>query len=140
MPTSAPLLEGRPTPSATAAFARDAGLPEGNFREALGVTVSSVGIGTYLGRDDDRTDAAYEEAVRRALQLGINVVDSAINYRNQRSERAVGRALREGSVPRERVLVCTKGGFLPFDGARPRDPAPSSRRPTCAPASCAGRR
>src|SRR5438445_10060877 len=122
MPTSAPLLEGRATPSATAAFARDARLPEGNFRETMGVTVSSVGIGTYLGRDDDRTDAAYADAVCRALQLGINVVDSAINYRNQRSERAVGRALRDGTVPRERVLVCTKGGFLPFDGARPRDP------------------
>jgi len=122
MPTPAPLLEGRATPSATAAFARDARLPEGNFREAMGVTVASVGIGTYLGRDDDRTDAAYEEALRRALQLGINVVDSAINYRNQRSERAVGRALRAGTAPRERIVVCTKGGFLPFDAARPRDP------------------
>src|SRR5207253_3181673 len=104
------------------AFARAARLPEGNFREAMGVTVASVGIGTYLGRDDDRTDAAYEEALRRALQLGINVVDSAINYRNQRSERAVGRALRAGTAPRERIVVCTKGGFLPFDAARPRDP------------------
>ncbi|HWE24427.1 MAG TPA: aldo/keto reductase [Myxococcales bacterium] len=121
MPTPGP-LEGRATPSATAAFARDSGLPAGNFREAMGVTVSSVGIGTYLGRDDDRTDAAYEEALRRALQLGINVVDSAINYRNQRSERAVGRALRARVVPRERIVVCTKGGFLPFDAVRPRDP------------------
>jgi aryl-alcohol dehydrogenase-like predicted oxidoreductase len=122
MPTPAPLLEGRATPSSTAAYARDSRLPDGHFREAMGVTVSSVGIGTYLGRDDDRTDAAYEEALRRALQLGINVVDSAINYRNQRSERAVGRALRAGIVPRERVVVCTKGGFLPFDSVRPRDP------------------
>ncbi|HYZ88483.1 MAG TPA: aldo/keto reductase [Myxococcales bacterium] len=122
MPTPAPLLEGRATPSSTSAYARDARLPEGHFRQALGVTVSSVGIGTYLGRDDDRTDAAYEEALRRALQLGINVVDSAINYRNQRSERVVGRVLRAGTVPREKVVVCTKGGFLPFDSVRPRDP------------------
>jgi aryl-alcohol dehydrogenase-like predicted oxidoreductase len=122
MPTPGSLLEGRATPSATAAYAREAGAAEGHFREALGVTVSSLGIGTYLGRDDDWTDTAYAVAVRRALQLGINVVDSAINYRNQRSERAVGRALREGGVSRERVVVCTKGGFLPFDGARPRDP------------------
>jgi aryl-alcohol dehydrogenase-like predicted oxidoreductase len=121
MPTSVP-LEGRATTSATAAFARESRLPAAHFREALGVTVSSVGIGTYLGRDDDRTDAAYEEAIRRALHLGINVVDSAINYRNQRSERCVGRALRQAAVPRERVVVCTKGGFLPFDVVRPRDP------------------
>ena len=122
MPTPVSPLDGRATPSATAAYAREAAAAKGHFREALGVTVSSLGIGTYLGRDDDWTDAAYADAVRRALQLGINVVDSAINYRNQRSERAVGRALREGVVPRERVLVCTKGGFLPFDGSRPRDP------------------
>jgi aryl-alcohol dehydrogenase-like predicted oxidoreductase len=120
MPTS--LLEGRASPSATAAFARDARCAPGHFREALGVGVSSLGIGTYLGRDDDRTDASYTASVRRALALGINLVDSAINYRNQRSERAVGRALRESGVPRERVVVCTKGGFLPFDAARPRDP------------------
>src|SRR5439155_23840451 len=62
--------------------------------------VSSLGNGTYLGRDDDWTDAAYTVAVRRALQLGINVVDTAINYRNQRSERAVGRALRGRDLPR----------------------------------------
>ena len=122
MLTSGSLLEGRATPSATAAYAREAGTARGHFREALGVNVSSLGIGTYLGRDDDWTDAAYTVAVRRALQLGINVVDTAINYRNQRSERAVGRALREGGISRERVVVCTKGGFLPFDGARPRDP------------------
>src|SRR2546425_308018 len=122
MPTPGSLLEGRATPAATAAYAREATAAKGHFREALGVTVSSLGIGTYLGRDDDWTDGAYTVAVRRALQLGINVVDSAINYRNQRSERAVGRALAQGGMPRERVVVCTKGGFLPFDGARPRDP------------------
>ena len=121
MPTSVP-LEGRATTSATAAFARESRLPSAHFREALGVTLSSIGIGTYLGRDDDRTDAAYEDAVRRALQLGINVVDTAINYRNQRSERAVARALRHAAVPRERVVLCSKGGFLPFDMVRPRDP------------------
>src|SRR5256712_7262669 len=122
MPTPVSPLPGRATPSATAAYAREARAAAGHFREALGVAVSSLGIGTYLGRDDDHTDGAYVGAVGRALQLGINVIDSAINYRNQRSERAVGRALRESGVPRERVLVCTKGGFLPFDGARPRDP------------------
>ena len=122
MPTPVLSLDGRATPFATQAYARESRAAAGHFREALGLTVSSLGIGTYLGRDDDRTDAAYVDAVHRALQLGINVVDTAIHYRNQRSERAVGRALRECGVPRDRVLVCTKGGFLPFDGSRPRDP------------------
>ncbi|MDP2701731.1 MAG: aldo/keto reductase, partial [Candidatus Rokubacteria bacterium] len=54
---------------------------------------------------------------------GINVVDSAVNYRHQRSERAVGRALgrvvRAGGAAREGIVVATKGGFLPFDGPAP---------------------
>jgi aryl-alcohol dehydrogenase-like predicted oxidoreductase len=81
--------------------------------------VSSIGIGTYLGRDDAATDASYAASVRRALQLGINVIDTAINYRNQRSERAVAVALRESGLARDEVVVCTKGGYLPFDGGRP---------------------
>ena len=59
----------------------------------LGVVLSSVGIGTYLGEDTDTDDAAYTDAVRHAVASGVNVIDSAINYRCQRSERAIGRAL-----------------------------------------------
>jgi aryl-alcohol dehydrogenase-like predicted oxidoreductase len=92
----------------------------GHYRQGPGgAWLSSLGIGTYLGSDDERTDVLYAAAVTRALELGINVVDSAINYRNQRSERAIGQALRE--VPREQVYLCTKGGFLPLDGHRPHD-------------------
>jgi hypothetical protein len=34
------------------------------------LTLSSIGIGTYLGEDDDTSDAAYIEAVRDALAAG----------------------------------------------------------------------
>jgi aryl-alcohol dehydrogenase-like predicted oxidoreductase len=81
---------------------------------------SKLGLGTYLGPDDDATDRLYEAAIARALELGINVLDAAINYRNQRSERAIGRVLR--GVRREQVIVATKAGFVPFDGRRPADP------------------
>jgi aryl-alcohol dehydrogenase-like predicted oxidoreductase len=95
----------------------------GHFREWRGLALSSVGIGTYLGPDDDATDALYAAAIERALVSGINVIDSAVNYRRQRSERAVGRALAKatgaGRVAREAVVVGTKGGFLPFDGPAP---------------------
>jgi aryl-alcohol dehydrogenase-like predicted oxidoreductase len=33
-----------------------------------GLWLSSLGIGTYLGRDDAKTDALYTASVRRALQ------------------------------------------------------------------------
>ncbi len=96
----------------------------GHFREAQGLALSSIGIGTYLGDPDEETDANYTNAVVRAVQLGTNVIDSAANYRFQRSERSIGDALKtlanEG-VQRDELLVCTKGGYLPFDGAPPRN-------------------
>jgi aryl-alcohol dehydrogenase-like predicted oxidoreductase len=92
------------------------------FRAFSDCVVSSIGVGTYLGEPTDETDEAYQEAVVGALESGINVLDTAINYRCQRSERAVGRALAEADVDREAVLVATKGGFVPFNGQRPADP------------------
>jgi aryl-alcohol dehydrogenase-like predicted oxidoreductase len=122
-------LPGRATPEATAAYVDrfSAQAAAGHFRRTGdGLSLSSVGLGTYLGEPDDAADAAYQAAVEQALALGCNVIDTAINYRYQRSERAVGRALRaavrRGDVAREEVVIVTKGGFVPFDGARPDDP------------------
>jgi hypothetical protein len=57
---------------------------------AHSVTLSSLGVGTYLGRPDDATDAAVSAAVRASIDAGWNVIDSAINYRHERGERAIG--------------------------------------------------
>ncbi|HSE97171.1 MAG TPA: aldo/keto reductase, partial [Blastocatellia bacterium] len=52
-------------------------------------------------------------------------IDSAINYRFQRSERAIGAALKQlfdsGKAARDEIIIATKGGFIPFDGEPPRD-------------------
>jgi len=88
--------------------------------------VSSVGLGTYLGNSDAAADKMYLQAVIRAMELGCNVVDTAINYRCQRSERVIGQALselaRRGNIQRNEVVISTKGGFLPYDGTPPSDP------------------
>ena len=88
--------------------------------------MSSIGLGTYLGDADDATDALYGEAIRTALSNGCNVFDTAINYRCQRSERIIGRTLAslvaEGAIARDEVILCTKGGYLPFDTQVPADP------------------
>ena len=87
------------------------------------LAVSALGVGTYLGDCTDADDAAYMDAIRTAIGLGVNVIDSAINYRCQRSERAVGRAMAEciaeGRASRDEIVLCTKGGYVAFDGAPP---------------------
>lgn len=100
-------------------------LPAEHFRHQHGLWLSSIGLGTYLGEPDEDTDARYRQAVIRAVELGSNVIDSAINYRHQRSERAIGQALevlfQESQVARDELIIATKGGYIPFDGALPAD-------------------
>jgi aryl-alcohol dehydrogenase-like predicted oxidoreductase len=93
--------------------------PDRHFREQHGLWLSSIGIGTYLGSPDAATDERYMNAVVRAVQLGVNVIDTAANYRFQRSERSIGKALQQ--LAREELVICTKGGYLPFDDAPPRN-------------------
>ncbi|MEK6711839.1 MAG: aldo/keto reductase, partial [Nitrospinota bacterium] len=95
-----------------------------HYRELQGLWMSSIGIGTYLGEADAAADAAYRASVAEAVRLGCNVVDTAINYRFQRSERTIGQALNDlfgsGEAAREQVVLTTKGGFIPFDSAAPK--------------------
>jgi aryl-alcohol dehydrogenase-like predicted oxidoreductase len=98
------------------------------FRRFGPGVVSSIGLGTYLGDPTDAVDDRYHDALVTALDSGVNLVDTAINYRCQRSERVVGRALAAADVDREEVVVATKGGFVPFDGSRPQDPGGYVRR------------
>lgn len=99
-------------------------IPLEHFQHAQGLWVSSIGIGTYLGNHDAEADLLYRDAVVHAVELGCNVIDTAINYRFQRSERSIGAALKELNARgfnREEIIVATKGGFIPFDGVPPKD-------------------
>ncbi|MFN0107237.1 MAG: aldo/keto reductase [Blastocatellia bacterium] len=97
---------------------------DSHFRREQNLWMSSIGLGSYLGNADERTDEGYRSAVKSAAELGCNVFDSAANYRFQRSERSFGQAFSElfaaGTLRREEIIVTTKGGFIPFDGAMPR--------------------
>lgn len=100
-------------------------LAQEHFREANELWMSTIGFGSYLGSNDDVTDTKYRDAVISAIALGCNKIDTAINYRFQRSERSIGAALEilfnEGKVSRDEIVIATKGGYIPFDGAPPRD-------------------
>ena len=124
--TREPLVEGRATAEGTRRFRnRFAQAQPDDFYRTLvdGAVVSSLGLGTYLGECEDAEDARYTATVIAALEKGVNIFDTAINYRCQRSERAIGEALRTmisgGDITREEVVVCTKGGYIPLERTPP---------------------
>jgi aryl-alcohol dehydrogenase-like predicted oxidoreductase len=122
------LIPGFATEEGTARFkARfEEQLPR-HLRKTNDLWVSSIGLGTYLGDPTAAYDVLYSEAVTHAAELGVNVFDSAINYRYQRSERAIAHALTalfaSGDLHRDEVILATKGGFLTFDAEEPPDAA-----------------
>jgi aryl-alcohol dehydrogenase-like predicted oxidoreductase len=117
---------GYATPEGTARYAArlQGTVAAEHFRDFHGLKVSSIGLGTYLGEHDAATDGDYRDAIMRAVELGCNLIDTAVNYRFQQSERAIGQALatlfEQGRARRDEVVIATKGGFIPFDGSPPR--------------------
>ena len=98
-------------------------LAVGNFRSAQGLRLSSIGIGTYLGDWNEETDEKYKKAITEYVKSGGNVIDTAANYRFQRSEKNIGQAVKElisdETATREQLFICTKGGYLPFENEPP---------------------
>ena len=102
-----------------------------------GATFTRLGLGTWAiggpwrfgwGPVDDAESVA---AVRRAVEAGINWIDTAPVYGGGHAEEIVGRALK-GYPTGEEVLVCTKCGrhTLP-DGSPYGDLRPESIRAEC---------
>jgi len=79
--------------------------------------LSSLGLGTYLGPASDAVDAAYAEAGKAFFAAGGTVFDTAANYRNGRSERALGVAFKD--LPRDGYFVSTKAGYIPMPDGDP---------------------
>ena len=123
------MIAGYATPEATAAYAarfvKEEGVATGHYRTSRHLTLSSIGLGTYLGDPDEETDRRYAGAIQEFVRRGGNVIDTAINYRAQRSERVVGESLaslvRDGVAKREALVLCTKVGYFSFDGRYPKN-------------------
>ena len=99
----------------------------GHYREFDGLHLSTLGMGTYLGDMDKNTDELVTRAVIDSITTGsVNVIDTAINYRNQKAERSVGRGLdhlfSENIVDRDEIFVSTKNGYLSPDADLDLDP------------------
>jgi L-galactose dehydrogenase len=86
-------------------------------RTGLQVSVLGLGGGGYsrLGTSQGGGNANAIAVVRRALELGVNVIDTAESYG---TEVSVGQAIK--GLPRQSLVLCTKTGAGSMDS--PRDP------------------
>ena len=113
------MISGSASAEGTQKFAKNSGINEGNFNKFENLFLSNVGIGTYLGDPDSQTDQLVTNAVKQSIQLGINVVDTAINYRSQKAERSVGKAISElikdGKITRDEIFISSKNGYVTND-------------------------
>ena len=115
------MITGYATPEGTKKFAeRQNQDSHENYKNVHNLTLSNVGIGTYLGNPDVETDKLVEDAIKKSILGGINVIDSAINYRAQKAERSVGNAISQlidnDDISREEIFVSTKNGYVTNDG------------------------
>src|SRR5574342_882430 len=113
------MVTGWATAEGTARFAKNNQVGKDHFRQFSGLTLSSIGIGTYLGNADNATDVLVKDAIKKSVLSGVNVIDTAINYRSQKAERSVGKAVselvEEGKVKRDELFISTKNGYITND-------------------------
>lgn len=75
--------------------------------------VSEVGFGSYRISSEEPT---HRDALKHALQSGINFIDTSSNYADGLSEQCIGKVLYElfedNHFKRDDIVVMTKGGYL----------------------------
>jgi aryl-alcohol dehydrogenase-like predicted oxidoreductase/nucleoside-diphosphate-sugar epimerase len=95
-------------------------LPQDNLEEFTKgycqTDLSKVAIGTFRGEANEALDQMYYYSMKESILNGINVIDTAINYRTMRSEKIIGKLIKdlieERKIHRSDVFVITKGGFV----------------------------
>lgn len=76
-----------------------------------GLKVSAIGFGAWAiggnmwGPQNDNDSTC---AINKALDLGVNFIDTALVYGNGHSERIIGKVLKERKIKREDVYIATK--------------------------------
>ena len=89
---------------------------------------SKLGLGTFNKEPykEENYVFHYIAGVKEAIKNGINLIDTASNYRYGQSEKEIGIALQElfeeGDTKREELIICSKGGFIQLDYPFPENP------------------
>lgn len=110
------MISGFATTDGTKTFKQNSSVNSVNFNTFENLHLSNIGIGTYLGDPDASTDELVKNAVKQSVLSGVNVIDTAINYRAQKAERSVGLAIseliEEENISRDQILLVVKMGML----------------------------
>lgn len=113
------MIAGHATPQGTLQFAKNSQANKTNYKKFMELTLSNVGVGTYLGNPDSETDSLMTNAIKKSVLSGINIIDTAINYRAQKSERSVGKAIKElieeKKISRDQIFISSKNGYVTND-------------------------
>ena len=89
---------------------------------------SKLGLGTFNKEPykEENYLFHYIEGVKEAIKNGINLIDTASNYRYGQSEKEIGIALQElfeeEITKREELIICSKGGFIQLEYPFPKNP------------------
>jgi len=115
------MIPGYATPEGTRRFADRSPARADFYTLTDELAIASVGVGTYVPEPYKEQNYlfSYEDALLEALKQGSNLIDTAINYRYQTSEREIAKALKmafdQGIAKRDEVVIASKGGFIPMD-------------------------
>ena len=86
-----------------------------------GLTLSSIGVGSVKSADGEDVDHSITAVVYDSIMKGLNVIDTAIHSRGMRTEKSIGKALKNlfesGKVERQSLFISTKAGFIPADAS-----------------------
>jgi aryl-alcohol dehydrogenase-like predicted oxidoreductase len=116
------------TPNGTQTYAKKFSNYQAFYQASNDLLFSKLGLGTYVMEPykEENYLFSYKESVKRAIEQGINHIDSASNYRYGQSEKEIGEAIKElideGKVTREELIITSKGGFIQLEFPFPKNP------------------
>ncbi|WP_455378980.1 aldo/keto reductase, partial [Petrachloros mirabilis] len=97
---------------------------------ATGLTTSKLGFGGYR---IDASDPEFGAALAKALDEGVNLIDTSTNYMDGESERLVGSVIRDqiasGKLSREEIIVVSKIGYVQGQNLRQAEGREKAGRP-----------
>jgi aryl-alcohol dehydrogenase-like predicted oxidoreductase len=78
------------------------------FLGGSGLKVSVIGYGNWLNSNKPENQKLTTDAIKLALDHGINFFDTAEAYGHGEAERQMGVSLKEINHPREDLVISTK--------------------------------